>query len=243
MVSRFDKAWQVLSDHGVVALISAVARSLGSRFYLARCRRAYAKINAIAVSGQSSAEKFTRIYDMKLWLRVNPAINADKSLSGQGSTLESTTVFRHELEHFLSQVNARRLVDIPCGDFNWMRAVNFQPGMEYIGGDIVPSLIVRLNKKHGADDKTSRRVFRVFDVTRDQFDAADVWLCKDCIQHLSNKDIMLALSNFCNSSIEFALISNHGDVTENVDIPTGQFRHVDLTLPPFNLPLPVMRLA
>lgn len=86
------------------------------------------------------------------------------------------------------------------------------------------------------------RPFRVFDITKDEFDPADVWLCKDCIQHLSNRDIMLALRNFCNSSVEFALISNHTDVKENTDIPTGDFRHVDLTLPPFNLPEPLLKL-
>src|SRR5262245_54808853 len=49
--------------------------------------------------------------------------------------------------------------------------------------------------------------------------------------------------NFCRSSVEYALISNHSDVAENVDIPTGGFRHVDLTLPPFYLPAPLMRLS
>ena len=62
--------------------------------------------------------------------------------------------------------------------------------------------------------------------------AADVWPCKDCIQHLSDQD--LVLRNFCRSPVEYALISNHRDVVENVDIPTGGFRHVDLTLPRSN---------
>jgi hypothetical protein len=71
--------------------------------------------------------------------------------------------------------------------------------------------------------------------------AADVWLCKDCIQHLSNQD--LVLRNFCRSPVEYALISNHRDVVESVDIPTGGFRHVDLTLPPFDLPAPLTKLT
>jgi hypothetical protein len=122
-----------------------------------------------------------------------------------------------------------------------MRAVQFPPGMEYIGGDIVPPLIARLKASHGHGDIASRRLFRVFDITKDEFDPADVWLCKDCIQHLSNRDIMVALRNFCNSSVEFALISNHTNVKENIDIPTGHFRHVDLTLPPFSLPEPLLK--
>src|SRR5262249_268398 len=132
----------------------------------------------------------------KLWLRVKPAVNPDKSLSGQGSTLESTAVFRHELESFLSQVKARRLLDIPCGDFNWMRFVRFPPNLEYVEGDIVPSLVAWLSRTYGRDENASPRVFRVFDLTKDPFDAADVWLCKDCFQHLSNKDIFRTLRKF-----------------------------------------------
>jgi hypothetical protein len=238
----FSKARQIWSDDGVLALAMAVARSLGSRLYAAPCRRAYERIVAIASSDLPTAEKFTRIYDRKLWLKVDPRINADKSLSGYGSTLESTKVLRHALKGFLSQIEARRFLDIPCGDFNWMRAVQFPPGMEYIGGDVVPSLIARLKATYERGDIASRRLFRVFDITKDEFDPADVWLCKDCVQHLSNQEIMAALRNFCNSSVEFALISNHSDVKENTDISTGHFRHVDLTLPPFNLPEPVLKL-
>jgi hypothetical protein len=240
--SRFSKARQIWRNEGVFALAGAIARSLGNRLYAVRCQRAYARMVAIASSDLPTAEKFTRIYDKKLWLKVAPAINADKSLSGYGSTLESTKVLRHALEGFLSQIEARRLLDIPCGDFNWMRAVQFPPGMEYIGGDVVPPLIARLKACYGRGDTASRRLFRVFDITKDEFDPADVWLCKDCIQHLSNRDIIAALRNFCNSSVEFALISNHTDVKENIDIPTGHFRHVDLTLPPFNLPEPLLKL-
>ena len=242
VANGFNKAWQILHNDGASALVSAVARFAGSRLAAADRRWAHAEIDAIAASDRPSAEKFTRIYDRKLWLRVNPAVNADKSLSGQGSTLQSTAVFRHELECFLSQVKAHRLLDIPCGDFNWMRFVRFPPGLEYVGGDIVPVLVARLNKSYGCDEKASQRVFRVFDLTRDPFDVADIWLCKDCIQHLSNKDILLALGNFCRSSVEYALISNHNDVMENADIPSGGFRHVDLTLPPFNLPTPLTKL-
>jgi hypothetical protein len=242
MTKRLDRARQIWRDQGIFALATTVARSLASRLYDARCRRAYADIVAIASSNLSTAEKFTRIYDKELWLKVNPAINADKSLSGQGSTLDSTNVLRHALEGFLSQIKARRLLDIPCGDFNWMKAVQFPPGMEYIGGDVVPPLIARLKASYGREEIGSRRVFRVFDLTKDEFEPADVWLCKDCVQHLSNRDIMTVLRNFCNSSVEFALISNHADVLENVDIPTGHFRHLDLTLPPFNLPEPLVKL-
>jgi len=78
--SGLSKARQIWRDDVVFALPVAVARSLGNRFYAARCRRAYARIVAIAWSDLPTAEKFTRIYEKKLWLKVAPAINADNSL-------------------------------------------------------------------------------------------------------------------------------------------------------------------
>ena len=243
MANEFGKAWQILREDGMLAMASAAARSLGGRLVDFESRRARAEIETIAASDRPSSEKFTQIYKEKLWLRVNPAINGDKSLSGQGSTLESTAIFRQELERFLFEIDARRLLDIPCGDFNWMKFVKFPAGLEYIGGDIVPPLVARLNKTYGRLDKASPRIFRVFDLTKEPFDAADVWLCKDCVQHLSVRDIMSALRNFCMSSVKHALITNHTDVAENLDIPTAGFRHVDLTLPPFNLPEPLTKLS
>ena len=94
MAGSLTKAWQILRSDGCLALASAVMRSSRNRLSVADRRRALAEIGSIAASDLPSAEKFTRIYDKRLWLRVNPAINADASSSGQGSTLESTAVFR-----------------------------------------------------------------------------------------------------------------------------------------------------
>jgi hypothetical protein len=37
--------------------------------------------------------------------------------------------------------DVKSLLDIPCGDFHWMRRVNLQ-GLSYVGADIVRELIV-----------------------------------------------------------------------------------------------------
>jgi hypothetical protein len=84
-----SKAWQILHNDGCLALASAVMRSSQNRLSVTDRRRALAEIGSIAASDVASAEKITRIYDKRLWLRVNPAINADASLSGQGSTLDA----------------------------------------------------------------------------------------------------------------------------------------------------------
>jgi hypothetical protein len=74
-------------------------------------------------------ERFERIYSTNLW-------SDSESRSGVGSRLDSTRVLRAELPLALRQLEARALLDVPCGDFTWMEQVDLS-GIEYIGGDIV----------------------------------------------------------------------------------------------------------
>lgn len=57
-------------------------------------------------------------------------------------------------------------------------------GIKYIGGDIVPK-IVRANNKNYKDENTS---FKVIDITSDEIPQVDLIICRDCLQHLSQKN-------------------------------------------------------
>jgi hypothetical protein len=241
LTTRMKKAAEILLSDGVSSLLFRIIKSgyFRIRHRLNPSQRAGAKINAIAASNASNSEKFSLIYQKGLWLKVAPHLNPDKSLSGHGSTLSSTSVFRRNLEQFLRENTVQSFFDAPCGDFNWMKEVRLPDDCDYLGGDIVSSLIANLQKdfKEGP-----RRQFIYFDLTADTFPSVDVWLCKDCLHHLSNSDIILGLDNFRRSQVKIALISNHVGLRRNIDINTGQFRFVDLTLAPFNLPPPRQKL-
>lgn len=205
-----------------------------------RAKRAIARIDNIAHGAASAADKFTAIYKERLWLVVGAVNGERESLSGHGSSLRSTSVIRGELEALFADQPPRAFFDAPCGDFNWMKAVRFPLRTHYIGGDIVAPVVAGNEARYArpATTETGGREFINFDITRDAFPEADYWFCKDCLQHLSLADVEMALRNFARSNIATALISNHHGITQNTDIPTGEFRHLDLTLPPFNLPPP-----
>jgi hypothetical protein len=63
-----------------------------------------------------------------------------------------------------------------------------------------------------------------------EFPKVDLWLCRDCLFHLSNRDILLALRNFLASGTPLVFTTTHlnSAVFENVDIRTGGFRRIDL---------------
>lgn len=243
LTALMKKGAKILLSEGPKSLLAQSVNSLGIRIRRRSQYAAFAQIDRIANSDITNSAKFSLIYQKRLWFKAMPHLNPEKTLSGIGSTQLSTEVLRKGVENFLVEINAKKFFDAPCGDFNWMQHVNLPDNCEYLGGDIVSELIADLQQKYSRialanHKRIASRQFMKFDLTLDRFPPADVWLCKDCLQHLSNSDILLVLNNFRRSQIKIALISNHMGVNSNVDIATGQFRHVDLTRSPFNLPVP-----
>ncbi|MFL6229428.1 MAG: class I SAM-dependent methyltransferase [Pyrinomonadaceae bacterium] len=144
-----------------------------------------------------------------------------------------TEAIRRALPAVLDGLGAQTLLDVPCGDFNWMRYIDLGR-VEYTGADVVPGLIARNRQMHGSRGRT----FVVSDVTRDRLPRVDVILCRDCFIHLSFRDIYAALANFKRSNSGFLLATTHVTVTQNEDTHTGGWRSVNLQLPPFNFPPP-----
>ncbi len=170
---------------------------------------------------------FSDIYENNLW-------GNSESLSGRGSTLERTAVIRRELPVLLAELGVKSILDVPCGDFNWMRQTDLGE-VTYIGADVVPSLITRNRRLYAGKGRT----FLTLDITGDLLPAADVILCRDCFIHFSFRDIRAALRNFKQSNARFLLVTTNTRVSEHRDIITGQGRNVNLLLPPFNFPEPL----
>ena len=60
---------------------------------------------------------FAEIYQTNRW-------NDSESRSGAGSSLRETETLRAELPALLARHRIESIADIPCGDFNWMSAVD-----------------------------------------------------------------------------------------------------------------------
>jgi hypothetical protein len=107
--------------------------------------------------------------------------------------------------------------------------------INYIGGDIVTELIERNQALYG----DSRRQFLPIDLLRDRLPAADLMLCRDCLIHFSNADVIRALERIRESGAVYLLTTFYSNRTENEDIPTGYMRPLNLTLAPFYFPPPL----
>ena len=142
-----------------------------------------------------------------------------------------------ELPALLEEIGARTLLDAPCGDYNWIKETELGVD-EYIGVDIIPELIER-NQRLYRDMRTR---FSCLDLTRDKLPRVDVILCRDCLIHFSYRHIAAALKNFKRSRSTYLLTNTYPAWRENQNIRTGDFRHINLLLPPFNFPPPLKEI-
>lgn len=162
----------------------------------------------------------------------------DESVSGSGSTLKYTEKIRKALPDLVKSINASVFLDAPCGDFNWFRFVELPEGVRYIGADIVDALIEQNIKNYTSQVHS----FTKIDIVEQPLPAASIWMCRDCLIHLSNSDVFAVLKNFINSQCDYLLTTTHSDCRENTDILTGSFREINLEIGPFSLGEPITKI-
>ena len=178
-------------------------------------------------SRRSRQRLFTRIYETNYW-------GDSTSASGQGSNLEQTIALRTVLPRLLETLGVRSLLDVPCGDYNWIRHADLNLD-RYIGGDIVHRLVDTLQSEYGGPG----REFLQLDMVRDRLPRADAILCRDCLVHFSFRQIAVTIRNFQRSGARYLLATTFPGREANEDIATGDWRTLNMCAPPLNWPEPV----
>ena len=182
-------------------------------------------------------KKLTKIYNEFGW-------GGKESRSGSGSDVIQTKELIAQLPKFLKRINARKIIDAPCGDWNWMkRTIQEIEFDSYIGIDIIDEEIER-NKKEYA---TSKIHFKKMNLIEDELtDMADVIICRDMFNHLTFEHIEKILLNFYNSDSRYVLMTNFTKSYPNVDLSIKSegihWRPIDFTKPPFNFSSPLETL-
>ena len=172
---------------------------------------------------------FTAYYKNRQW-------GCQDVFSGPGSTVEYTENTRKDIQQLIHELKIQRILDAPCGDYNWFRLIPRKKNIFYLGADIVEPLI----KKNQNLYKNENTDFVKLDITEDSLPDADLWICRDCLLHFSNKDIIKTIDNFARSNIRYILTSTYTESDKNKNIPTGKFRFLNLNLPPFSFCEPLL---
>lgn len=137
--------------------------------------------------------------------------------------MKQTVEVRNIVQTVASKYNVRSLLDVPCGDLNWMRKVEFEHGtsnqstrhvsihsclgvlplsetntllyieVEYIGGDIVRGLIKFDRERFG---NTSRKFIVMDMVSQQPYKPFDLIVTRDAFVHLPDRQVKKIIDNF-----------------------------------------------
>lgn len=184
------------------------------------------KLPASHLDHEGLEDRFTAIYRDRVW-------SANGSVSGPGSYAEAKAELQAELGRVLEELSATEVVDIGCGDFGWMSGV--EGNFRYCGLDIVAGLIAELNARFGNE----RRRFLHLDGTKDALPSGDVAICREILFHLSFSDAKALIENLIRHGFTYLIATCDGVVWFNSDIPSGDYRPINLTAPPFGFTSPI----
>lgn len=168
---------------------------------------------------------FTKIYETNHW-------GSTESRSGPGSEMRQTKGLCLNLPRFFKKYDLKSILDIPCGDFNWMKHVDMSCLDSYVGADVVEELI----QKNSIANRDKKLSFQKMDIVKGPLPKVDLVFTRDCFVHLSNNEVLSAIENIIRSNSKYFLSTTYPDHKSNTDTTMGKWRPINLTKHPFNLP-------
>jgi len=159
---------------------------------------------------------------------------------GIGSTVRKTEIVRRLLPSVLEKFNIRILVDAPCGDYNWLKETDLSMLDSYVGLDIsernINQSYVNLYTQP-TSKRPSHIVFKKFDALSDELPRSDAVMTRDFFQHLPLAVGKAYLDKIIASGAKYLIATSYSNQVNKDIKEIGDFRHVNLFLPPFLLPM------
>lgn len=159
--------------------------------------------------------------------------NKLESVSGFGSSINQTIETVKIINFILNKFKILTINDCPCGDFNWMKFIDFS-SIQYSGFDIVEELIKHNTTVFGRENIT----FYKFDALNECLPKCDLIVCRDFMFHLNDNQINILIEKFLKSGSKYLLTTSFEEEFENKhlsDTIGWHFRKINLSKEPFNL--------
>jgi SAM-dependent methyltransferase len=154
--------------------------------------------------------------------------------SGVGSLPLNNIQYMELVRTFIARNRLRSVVDFGCGDWQFSRFIDWS-GVYYTGLDVVEAVVEQNRARFLGPCVEFRTIETVAQVPE-----ADLLLCKDVFQHLSNRTVRECLAAF-KAKFSYLLITNDEWPTElNRDIVDGDWRPIRIDQPPFSEIAPVI---
>lgn len=176
----------------------------------------------IIIGDFSMVNRFQEIYENNDWGYG----------SGLGSLEVNTRGYRAFLQHFISEKKITTVIDMGCGDWQFSKLIDWG-GVNYQGYDVAPMVVSKNNVEFSKENVS----FTLYSGNTAELPAADLLIVKDVLQHLPNQMVLDFLPIL--KQYKYVILTNctnpknANDV--NNDIKLGDFRYIDLRIPPFSL--------
>jgi len=177
--------------------------------------------------GKDIKETFNSIAEDNFW-------SSEESVSGPGSELQHTETLISELNKLFKKYQITTVLDLPCGDFNWMQNVDLS-NTQYLGADIVERIISHNKEKYENDTIK----FEIMDIITSKLGKHDLVLVRDCLVHFSYLNIVKTIKNLKNSGSKYLLTTSFPGIDKNKDIVSGQWRPLNFAIYPFYFSEPI----
>lgn len=181
-------------------------------------------------------------HSTEIFLRGWPDQALD-TVCGWGSSEQHTRRVRKEFAEILNTYQVGTLNDAGCGDLAWMSMIDLR-GVDYVGYDIY-------ERPNWAELRQRGYQLDILDITANESRPADLLICRDVFIHLPNDMILPALERFRRSATLLLTTSYTSDAStsqgefsnfQRMNEPNLCHAKLDLTLPPFNLGRPLVRI-
>jgi hypothetical protein len=166
-----------------------------------------------------------------------------ESASGPHGTNQATAPFREMLLATLRQHDIRTVLDLGCGDWNWMRQVGFphplgstERTISYQGWDAHEGMMVRLNETYGGPHVS----FHTKDITTEEYPRVDLIIARSVLFHIDAAiarrmvERVRAASKFFLSN-SFLNVRKNSNIKKYLPIDGWGFYTINLNIAPFNL--------
>lgn len=165
-----------------------------------------------------------------------------ESASGPGSSHAATQATRQLLRRSLRQRNIHSILDLGCGDWNWMRRLKLPDlgeGLEvrYEGWEASPELVAEFQQTHGRPGQID---FRLCDATTTGLPQVDRIIARDILFHMPlhlAQPLVERISRSCRFflSTSFLGMAENSDIKSYLPIENWGFHRINLNAPPFGL--------
>lgn len=162
----------------------------------------------------STKQAFEKIYEEQWWGKDG------NKLSGSGSYYENLVqIVPVSIDFLKEKFIIKTIVDIGCGDLNVGKHL-FKKCDKYIGIDIVKSVIDSNKEKY---QNINSIEFYNLNACNEDLPMGDVYIVREVLQHLNNKEIQFLLQNIDGNFKYLIVVEHYPDniIQVNMDKPTG----------------------